>query len=548
MADNARRWNGWGLAGESVPVPTAACEWLTSRIGTGDPLSAVDESAVVVTPARTLTALPAASMSDAATRLRFACGQSFPDLLALRTGRIEAFPDAVCFPENADEVVRLLRAATDHGLAVIPRGGGTSVVGGVTVAPDAKPIVVLSLERLHGLETLDAASRLAIFRAGTLGPEVEASLAPHGLRLGHEPQSFEFSTVGGWVASRSAGQRSTGIGKIEDLVAGVEVATPSGLWRLPPQPASAAGPELRRLVAGSEGRLGVITAATLRVRELPEVEDGQVVLLPSWSAGSEVCRALLQSGNRVEVLRLSDPTETSFATTLVPLSRMQAIVSQMLFGFPRYRHGCLLLLGWAGAAQDVVLARHAAARVWREHEGLSLGESGWRRWRADRFRHPYLRDALLTRGWGVDTLETAAQWSRLGGVWNAVPTAMRAAAEAMGFRTAVMCHLSHAYPDGASLYFTFLWPLRAGSEFSQWNTLKRAATTALLAAGGTLSHHHGVGTMHAPYLESEVGEQGTAVLSAIVRALDPGATLNPRVLLDRGTINRSEPSGDGGDR
>jgi alkyldihydroxyacetonephosphate synthase len=531
MSERERRWNGWGFAGESFPVPVAARAWIAERLGEGDPLPTIPESEVAIPPPRLLPALPAPTLTEPEVRLRAACGHSLPDLLALRTGAIAAFPDGVCFPETAEQVVEMLKAASTACVAVIPRGGGTSVVGGVTVRPGTRPIVVLSLERLRGLVCVDTTSQLATFRAGTLGPEVEATLAPHGLRLGHEPQSFELSTVGGWVATRSAGHRSTGVGKIDELVAGLELATPKGIWRLPPLPGSAAGPELRRLVIGSEGRLGVITEATLRVRPLPESEDGLAVLLPGWAAGVELCRELLQAKVPVEVLRLSDPAETSFGTTLVHLSPLAARVSRALFGLRRYRQGCLLLLGWAGGAQEVMLAEQTAARLWRAKGGLALGRSGWRRWRDERFRHPYLRDELLSAGWGVDTLETAAPWASLGAVYSAVRQAMSSACERMGFRVAVLCHLSHAYRDGASLYFTFLWPLARGAELAQWRALKGAATEALLETGGTLSHHHGVGTIHAPYLEREVGQTGIAALSALARELDPQGVLNVGVLL-----------------
>jgi alkyldihydroxyacetonephosphate synthase len=534
MPERERRWNGWGFAGESFPVPAATREWLAGAIGRGDPLPVVAESEIRVPPPRPLPVLPAPTLATAEARLRAACGHSLPDLLALRTGAIAAFPDAVCLPETAEQVVGILEAASAAGVGVIPRGGGTSVVGGVTVRPGPRPVVVLSLERLCGLVSVDAVSGLATFRGGTLGPQVEEALAPHGLRLGHEPQSFELSSVGGWVATRSAGQRSTGIGTIEDLVAGVELATPTGVWPLSAQPASASGPELRRLVIGSEGRLGVITEATLRVRPLPEAEDGVAVLLPGWAAGMEVCRELLQAGVPVEVLRLSDPAETAFGMTLVPLSPLAAWASRALFGLRRYRHGCLLLVGWAGGAQEVTLAWQSAAKLWRAAGGLALGRAGWRRWRSERFRHPYLRDELLSAGWGADTLETAAPWGGLGGVYAGVREAMSAAGERHGFRVAVLCHLSHAYRDGASLYFTFVWPLALGAERAQWSALKVAATEALLAAGGTLTHHHGVGTMHAPYLEREVGRTGVAVLSALARQLDPQGVLNPGVLLREG--------------
>jgi alkyldihydroxyacetonephosphate synthase len=531
MAAPERRWNGWGYQGEAFVLPPTCSAWLAARVPAGDPLPAVAEAAVAVPDPRPLPALPAPTATDRATRLRHACGQSFPDLVALRTGRPLACPDAVVEPEDPGQVGAVLAAAARHRLPVVVRGGGTSVVGGVTVPPRPDPIVVLSLARLRGLVALDRPSLLATFLAGTTGPEVEAALAESGLRLGHEPQSFELATVGGWVATRSAGQRSTGIGKIDDLVAGVEVATARGTWRLAAQPASAAGPELRRLVLGSEGRLGVITSATLRVRPRPVAERGTVVLLPGWSEGLECCRELAQAGVPIEVMRLSDPDETAFATTLVELAPLAARASRLLFASRRFAGACALLLGWTGSDAETAAARRAARRAWRRHRGLAVGGSGYRRWLRERFRHPYLRDALLSAGWGVDTLETAAPWSDLPALHGAVREALQGAAAACGFGLAALCHLSHAYPDGASLYFTVFWPLRRDREVSDWRELKRAATAALLGARGTLSHHHGVGTMHAPFLTEEIGAPGVAALRAAAHALDPEGILNPGVLL-----------------
>jgi len=313
----------------------------------------------------------------------------------------------------------------------------------------------------------------------------------------------------------------------------IEVATPGGVWRLPAQPASAAGPELRRLVIGSEGRVGVITEATLRVRRVPECRDGVAVLLPGWSAGMEVCRALLQRGPVPEVVRLSDPDETSFGVALTELPRLASSVRDAIFGLRRFRRGCLLLFEWAGSLQEVTLARQTAAGMWRDAGGFGLGRSGWRRWLDERFRHPYVRDVLLSAGWGVDTLETAAPWSALAALHDAVREAMAVGAGQAGFHSAVLCHLSHAYRDGASLYFTFLWPLRRGDEIGQWQAIKDAASEAILVNGGTITHHHGVGTMHAPYREREVGKQGVAALAAVTRTLDPHGVLNPGVLLLR---------------
>ncbi len=530
MPEPRRRWNGWGFEGEEVALPPLARAWLLEHVGEGTPHLAVGEETLELPPPRKLPPFASPTAADDATRLRHACGQSFPDLVALRSGRVAAFPDAVLLPSSAAQIVEDLGRAARAGVRVVVRGGGTSVVGGVTVPAGDAPHVVLSLAALRGLVSLDAASLLATFLAGTTGPEVAAALAPHRLELGHEPQSFELSTVGGWVATRSAGQRSTGVGKIEELVAGLEVATADGLWCLPPQPASAAGPELRRLVVGSEGRFGVITQATLRVRHLPAREDGVTVLFPSFADGVAACRAMMQDRVAVDVLRLSDAEETSFGQALLALSPPARWLSRALLS-GRRRRACALLVGWVGSAEEVADAASRSAAIWRRHGGLAVGRSGWRHFRRERFRHPYLRDVLLGAGWGVDTLETAAPWSRLPALADAVRRALVEAGEGAGFRVAVLCHLSHAYRDGASLYFTFFWPLGAGQELDQWWQLKRAATEALLAASGTLSHHHGVGTMHRPYLEQEVGPLGVAVLEAARRVVDPEGILNPGVLI-----------------
>lgn len=529
-----RRWYGWGFEDEALPPGRRVLALLESRLGAGVPLPPVAEAEVSLPPPLPLAEAPLAVRTDRETRLRHARGQSFPDVVALRRGALTGAPDGVVRPADAGAVVELIRWASAAGVSLVPRGGGTSVVGGVSVRSGTGPTVVVSLDELCGLLDVDPVSHLARFAAGTYGPAVERALAPHGLQLGHEPQSFELSTVGGWVATRSAGQRSAGVGKIEDLVAGVEIATAAGLWRLPPQPASAAGPELRRLVVGSEGRLGIITSATLRVRSVPAAERGVTVHLPSWEDGIACCRELLQTGNPVEVVRLSDPAETSFALTLLDLPRVVRAVARPLARMERFSGGCMLLLGWTGSAPEVRAAERNAAETWRRHGGLAVGTAGWRHWKRDRFRHPYLRDALLDVGYGVDTLETAVPWHGVTALYRSVRAALTTAADRGGFPTEVLCHLSHPYRDGSSLYFTFFWPLGVAGGLERWLGLKEAATEALLDAGGTLTHHHGVGTMHAAHLRTEIGETGLALLRAAATRCDPAGVMNPGVLIGDG--------------
>lgn len=500
-------------------------EFLRSQLGTGQGLSEAEVARFDLPKLMKLPKFPAPTARSTGARIFYCLGQSFPDLVALRTGSQAAFPEAVVLPTTPEEVQKTLHVAAREGVAVIPRGGGTSVVGGVSVDGRHQPVVVLSLERLTGMESLDGRSGLATFLAGTSGPEVEQTLSANGFWLGHEPQSFELSTVGGWVATRSAGHRSTGIGKIEELVAGLEVALPSGIWRLPAQPASAMGPEFRRVFCGSEGRLGVITKVTLRVRSRRMQDPGAAFLLPSFSAGLEACRNLLQKGWAPEVLRLSDPMETAFALRLATLGRLASIAKDLLI---RWRpSGCLLLLGFGNVPQGFKEMR----RILRTYDAIPLGAGPWEQWKRNRFLHPYLRDWFLSSGYGVDTFETAAPWSALERLYQSVRSALEKAADRLHQRVVVLCHLSHAYKDGACLYFTFFWPLAPLLALEHWQVYKEASVEVLLALGGTVSHHHGVGRMHATYLPKEVGEEGVRGLQSLAKAWDPHGVLNPGALL-----------------
>jgi alkyldihydroxyacetonephosphate synthase len=531
--EGRRRLAGWGFEGVAVPAPPAMRQWLSERLGDSTPCAVVAPQLSSLPAARPLPGLGVALSTDPLDRLAHARGQGLPDLLWLRGGTAPALPDAVARPSEA-EVAPLLAACASHGVRVVPRGGGTSVTGGANVLADDAPVVVVDLERLRGLLDLDVESRLATFGAGTTGPAVEAALAPHGLTLGHLPQSWELSTVGGWVVTRSAGQESLGWGRIEDLVAGVEVATPQTAWSLPPRPASAAGPDLRHLVMGSEGRLGVVTRAVLRVRPRPELRAVRAWLLPEWDAGLAAARALVQAEVPLSMLRLSDATETAVALTVGLGSGAMAGAARRYLGWRGVREGCLLLLGAAG---DDRALRNAFAAA-RSHLGgrgaVPLGAGPGRHWLADRFRHPYLRDALLDLGFATETLETAAPWSRLAEVRRCVAAALAASLAAEGEKVEVLCHLSHPYRDGASLYFTcfFRCPADPAAAVSRWAVLKRAANEALVAHGATLSHHHGVGSWHAPWLPREIGAAGSAALAAAATALDPAGIMNPHVLLD----------------
>jgi alkyldihydroxyacetonephosphate synthase len=464
---------------------------------------------------------------DHEARVLHAAGKAYPDLVRQRAGDAEDAPDAVVLPASHDEVRAVLDACGRHGIAVVPFGGGTSVVGGVEpLRGDFAGVVALDLAKLGRLVSVDERSLTAVLEAGTTLPEAERMLGERGLTLGHFPQSYEYATVGGCVATRSAGQASTGYGRIDELVLGVRMAAPLGDVDLRAMPASAAGPDLRELVVGSEGALGVITSSALRVRPAPAETRYEGWMFPSFGEGAEAFRALEQHEASPDVARLSDEEETRLSMALAGTGGAKGALAGAYLRARGVAGGCIAICGWEGEKDDVARRRFRTTTLLRRHGAVPLGRSPGAAWARGRYHGPYLRDHLLDRGVFVETLETAAQWSGLFGLYRAVGTALRGAGMPL-----VMCHVSHLYPTGASLYFTFLARARAGAELDQWRAAKSAATDAIVAAGGTITHHHAVGRDHAPWLRAEVGETGVGALRALKAELDPAGIMNPGKLL-----------------
>ncbi|MDX6726475.1 MAG: alkyldihydroxyacetonephosphate synthase [Baekduia sp.] len=453
---------------------------------------------------------------DDAARAAHANGMSYLDLVR-RTADPPAAPDAVVLPGAHDEVAAVLRACSAHGVAVVPFGGGTSVVGGVAPGRgDFTAVIALDLRRLDALSAVDDVSRTATLQAGVTGPRAEELLGAHGFTLGHVPQSFERATIGGYAATRSAGQLSTGWGRFDALVERMRVATPAGDLDLGRAPGTAAGPDLRQLMLGSEGTLGVITEVTVRVRPIPEICRHEGWRVPDLATGVTLLRALAQRGPTPDLARLSDETETALGVATGGTGEDGA-------------GGCLLLCGWEGPADDVA-HRAAATHALLDAAGAQpLGEDAAASWRHGRFRAPRLRDELLRTGLLVETLETATTWSSLLALHAAVGDALRDALD--GASPVVACHVSHLYASGASLYFTVLGRRDRADPVGQWTRAKAAVMETLAASGATLTHHHAVGADHAPWMAAEIGELGVDVLRAVKARLDPAGILNPGKLL-----------------
>jgi alkyldihydroxyacetonephosphate synthase len=540
------RWWGWGDPDHGSTLPEHAVEFLRAEVGIAEsPRPPVDlEQVRLGAPAlsgdaraRLASVVGADNVrDDPLTRVLHAAGKSYPDLVRQRAGDCETAPDAVVLPGGPEEVLAVLEACAAARVAVVPFGGGTSVVGGVEPLRDGfAAVIALDLGRLDRMVGIDEASLTARLEAGLRGPEAEAQLAARGFTLGHFPQSFEYVTIGGCVATRSAGQASTGYGRIDELVLGLRCAAPVGEIDLRPLPASAAGPELRELLVGSEGTLGVITQAALKVRPAPEARRYEGWFFRDFATGADAFRTLEQHEAAPDVARLSDDEETRLSLALSGGEGLKARAGAAYLRLRGYQGGCLAIFGWEGDADDVDRRAARTGVLARRAGGLSLGRSPGEAWAAGRFAGPYLRDDMLGLGVMVETLETATQWSGLMDLHAAVGEALREALAARGTPPRVTCHVSHLYPSGASLYFTFLARQEEGAEIEQWRAAKRAASDAIVAQGATITHHHAIGRDHVPWMEAEVGRLGLAALRAVKHELDPVGIMNPGKLLPPGT-------------
>ena len=547
------RWNGWGWAAHKDVLGDreAVWTWLAGELGM---------PSLLATPPRPLEELslpaPALYVEDrkalddivGADRVRddiyerafHALGRSYYDLLRLRAGDLSLAPDAIVYPRGTEEVLAVLALAAERGIVVIPYGGGTGAVGGVGAARGAfHSAITLDLSAMDRLIEVDPVSATATVEAGITGPELEKALQAKGFTLGHHPQSFEFSTLGGWIAHRGAGQGANRYGRAEDWLVGVKLATPRGLLVTGDFPASAAGPQLKDLVLGSEGIFGIVTEATIRLHAIPAASDYRAYLFKDFESGTAAVRTAARTGVAATMLRLSDAGETRFARLYDGLGKGRSLgrrLAEIYFKIRGFDNkASALIAGFEGDASAIARGQKQLGAIARKLGALPLGRGTGERWRQTRFQAPYLRDPMMDRGLGIDTLETAASWSKLGALYAATRAALEAAilktVPREGARGIVTCHIGHSYGDGASLHFTTIFPRSLDGDIAQWKTIKQAASEAITANGGTISHHHGVGEDHLPWIAQEKGALGIEALRAVKQALDPAGVLNPGKLL-----------------
>ncbi len=536
------RWWGWGESGHPPALSSHALSYLRASVGLAErPRPPVALQHVRLPPSRLsepladrLRALlgPAGLALGHRERVLHAAGKGYPDLVAMRAGEPEAAPDAIIYPRGHEQVRRVLELCAASSIALVPFGGGTSVVGGVAPLAGAHAAVLsLDTREMGEVLELDHESATVAVGAGIRAPALERYLGSRGLTLGHFPQSFEYVSLGGCAATRSAGQASSGYGAIAEMVLGLRLAAPAAEIDLPALPATAAGPGLRQTIVGSEGVLGVISELRLRVREAPAERRYEGVFFENLPAGVQALRTLAHEHALPDVARLSDERETQMSLMLAGGGTLKGELARAYLGARGYRGGCLAILGFEGAREEVADRRRRARALIRGAGGRAVGRAPGEAWLKGRFEAPYLRDELLTHGVMVETLETAVQWSGLLGAHHRIGEAITAALAAQGTPGIVMCHVSHIYESGASLYFTLIARQREDEPVAQWRAVKQAAGEAIVAAGATITHHHAIGRDHRGWMEREVGAGGVRALQALKRELDPSGIMNPEKLI-----------------
>jgi alkyldihydroxyacetonephosphate synthase len=541
------KWWGWGDVETGFNSNAHPGFWPYARAHLGIeaetprtppvPLDAVKLPEATVNPrflAELCSALHAAQVCDSRhERVVHAFGKGFRDLFRLRRGSAEGAPDLVVYPENENDVLVTLRAAARHDVMVIPFGGGSNISGCLERMETHRMALSLDMRRMRRLLAVDAESSIARVEAGVFGPDLEEQLSAHGMTLGHFPDSFLHSTLGGWIATRSAGMQSDKYGKIEDMVIALRMVTPEGVLATRTVPKSSNGIDVNHLCIGSEGTLGVITEATMRVHPGPESRLVPAYLFPEFESGLQAMRECVRRECMPSMVRLNDPDKTALSLAFKPVaSRLSQSVNRIFKGYLRAKgfdlpRTCLMLTAFEGRKDDVTGQSRQVNSIYRRFGGISLGSSSGKSFEATKYDFPHIRDFLLERDVTTDVSETSTVWSNILPLYQAAMGVIRTRILESGVPPWAGCHISHSYRCGASLYFTFGFMQQEGREMEQYLRVKRAAQQSFIDHGATLSHHHAVGTEHLPWLAADISPLGVRAVAAIKQGLDPGNIMNP---------------------
>ncbi len=480
---------------------------------------------------------------DKMERVVHTYGKSIRDLIRVRANLIERSPDVVVYPADEVETQRIVDAAVAADVVIIPFGGGSNIASSLEPRSDETRVVLsIDMGRMRELLSIDEESGLAVIQAGALGPDLEEQLNGRGWTLGHFPDSFTHSSLGGWIATRSSGMQSDKYGDIADIVRGLHVVRPSspgrsGILVIRPIPSSSTGPSVREMIVGSEGRLGIITEATVQVHRQPAKRDVYAYFFPNWEAGIAAMQEIAESDATPSITRVSDARETGFSLATSKESHgLSKFLSGTVLPFLMRRKGwnlddiCLSFIGYEGGEAHAKLQKKLVERVVKKHGGMGVGSGPGVLYDQKKFDTPYLRDFLLDRGAAGDVSESAMPWSKVNQLHDAVRVAADKAFDEIGIKGWIMSHVSHSYHSGACLYFTFSFVF-GDDPIGEYNVVKSAIQQAFIDNGGSLSHHHGVGLEHAPWLEQDISPEGVAVMRGLFASADPGENFNPRKIV-----------------
>jgi len=554
------KWWGWGLEGvgfhfedkpDFVPFVQKAVA-LDVRTPPVPPLS-FDELTVApprLSPSFEASLVAIVGEENAFTtdevRVIHTYGKSIRDLLRIRRNEIARVPDVVVYPADEWDVQQIVDAAVAEGAVIIPFGGGSNIAGSLEPLPDEqRTIVSVDLGRLDRVLDIDEGSGLARIQAGAQGPDIEEQLNAKGWTMGHFPDSFTHSTVGGWVATRSSGMQSDKYGDIADIARGLRMVRPGTIVELRPLPSTSTGPSVREMIIGSEGRLGVITEVTVQVHRTPEVREVQAYFFPNWKAGLAAMHEISESDASPSITRVSDARESGFSLATRKASKgVSGAAAKVLMSVLKRRGWnlddlCLSFIGYEGSASHVAYEKKLVGAIVKKHGGIGVGKGPGALYDQKKFDTPYLRDFLLDRGAAADVSETAAPWSRLQEVYDGTVAAANAAYDALGVHGWIMCHLSHSYHSGACLYFTFAF-VHGDDPIAQYEVVKSSIQQSFMESGATLSHHHGVGTEHAPWMEQDISAGGVALMQGLFDAADPAQQFNPGKVLGTVTLTADD--------
>jgi len=480
---------------------------------------------------------PSQITDDAKERVIHAYGKGFRDLFRLRHGIAAGAPDLIVYPESERDVCLALRAAAERDVVLIPFGGGSNIAGCLERMDATRMCVSLDMRRMRRVLAVDRRSFTAQIEAGVLGPDLEEQLSAHGMTLGHFPDSFLHSTLGGWIATRSAGMQSDKYGKIEDMVIAVRMVTPEGVLETRTVPKSAAGIDVNHLCTGSEGTFGVITEAVMRIHSRPEVRVVPAFLFPEFEGGIEAMRECMRQECSAAMVRLNDPDKTALSKAFrPPASGFSKLAGSLLKGYLRAKgfalpRACLMLTAFEGNQAGVARQLRHVQSIYRRCGGLNLGTSAGKSFEATKYDFPHIRDFLLDRDVTTDVSETSTVWSNIIPLYTNTMALLRSSIRETGVCPWSGCHISHTYQTGASVYFTFGFRQQLGQEMEQYLRVKRTVQQSFIDHGATLSHHHAVGTEHLPWLSADVSPLGVKAVAAIKQGFDPADVMNPGRLL-----------------